>query len=159
MARNPEYEQLDLPFESSFRLQAPINNLGYCMELVVLEKVPGWLEGHSSDHVHGETHAHFDACTWASPDESEPIKDGPGYIYFIENTHDSLIKIGKSLNPSKRLKELQTGSGFELRLIAQKYCSKMLKMEQHLHKKFEEDQMEGEWFLPSSGLLEYIGGL
>jgi hypothetical protein len=91
--------------------------------------------------------------------DSEPLKDGPGYIYFIENTHDTLIKIGKSRNPEKRLKELQTGTGFELRLLTQKFCSKMLKMEQYLHKRFEEDRMEGEWFLPSPGLLEYIGGL
>ena len=154
-----EREQLDLPFDGSFRLMPSVNNVGmFPADVVIRECVPDWLGAHSPGHVHGETHVHFDACTWAPLDEYEAL-DGQGYIYFIQNTHDSLIKIGKSHNPAKRLRELQTGNGFELRLRAQKYCSKMLKMERYLHKRFEEDQMEGEWFLPSSSLLEYIGAL
>jgi T5orf172 domain len=156
-----EYEsrQMGLPFAGGFRLMPPVTNRRMCDELVVTERVPGWLEAHSPQHVHGETHVHYDSCTWTTPGEYTPAEDGPGYVYFIENTHDSLIKIGKSRDPEKRLRSLQTGSGFALKLIARKFVPKMLEAEQRLHELFEKDQLEGEWFLPSSKLLKYIGAL
>jgi hypothetical protein len=154
-----EREQLALPFDGGFRLMPPITNRRMCDELVVTEGVPNWLEGHSPKHVHGETHVHFDSCIWTKEEPYTSQKDGPGYVYFIQNTRDSLIKIGKSLSPSKRLRELQTGCGFDLRLITQEFVNKMLESERYLHERFERDHVKGEWFLPSSELLKYMAGL
>ncbi len=155
-----EYEkaQLELPFEGSFRLKPPVNNQAMCTELIVKEQVPNWLEGHSSQHIHGETHVHFDSYLWTTP-KHKALNDGPGYVYFIENTHDSLIKIGKSRNPEHRLATLQTSSGFELKLVAKEFVTKMSESEQYLHDLFDKDRVKGEWFFQSSELLDYIGGL
>lgn len=45
-----------------------------------------------------------------SPKKSE-------YLYLIQIKAEGQIKIGKSTNPKKRLKDLQSGSPYELRLL------------------------------------------
>ncbi len=152
-------EQIALPFDGGFRLKPPVTNDQACADVMITEVVPGWLDAHSPDHVHGETHVHFDQYLTCH-DEYRATKDGPGYVYFIQNTFDHLIKIGESKNPSKRLKMLQTAAGHPLELIGRKFV-KLRKLEEiSLHEQFEEDRLEGgEWFLPSVGLLNYIGEL
>ena len=38
-------------------------------------------------------------------------------IYFLENGDDGHIKIGYAKHPTRRLKELQTGSPYPLKLL------------------------------------------
>lgn len=40
------------------------------------------------------------------------------WLYFIQSSDTGMIKIGRSKHPEKRLKQLQTGSTYKLRLIA-----------------------------------------
>jgi len=40
------------------------------------------------------------------------------YLYFIQSDRTGMIKIGRSKDPSKRLKQLQTGNANKLKLIA-----------------------------------------
>ena len=39
------------------------------------------------------------------------------HLYFIQSYRTGMIKIGRSKNPKRRLKQLQTGSPDELRII------------------------------------------
>lgn len=72
------------------------------------------------------------------------------YVYFIQSgSKRGPIKIGKSINPEKRLKELQTGSHKELRLIAKIPCSSdthAFHLEKMLHMRFKKFRINGEWF-------------
>lgn len=73
-------------------------------------------------------------------------------IYIISNSKH--LKIGKSENPMKRLKSLQTGSSEPLSLEA---CFRTFDdgiAEQKLHEYFKAKKIHGEWFLVT--VLEII---
>jgi hypothetical protein len=68
-----------------------------------------------------------------------------GYVYFITTAEADRVKIGFTSNsPASRLRELQTGSPFELCIIATECGS--LAREQELHRRFAEHRLHGEWF-------------
>lgn len=73
-------------------------------------------------------------------------------VYFVQSAIGGPIKIGQSLDPQSRLKELQTGSPFELRLLAvtSNYT------ESELHSQFSFARLHGEWFEPVCELLDLI---
>lgn len=74
-------------------------------------------------------------------------KDCPqegGYVYVIHALGTSRVKIGYSADPEKRLRELQTGSPFELRLLAKWPGS--LDSELSAHRAFADHRCVGEWF-------------
>ncbi len=75
------------------------------------------------------------------------------YVYFIttENKGNTPIKIGVSINPELRLKELQTGNPFKLKIIKTIPCltkEAAFALESGLHKltKATNVKMTGEWF-------------
>jgi len=73
-------------------------------------------------------------------------------IYFVQNKAGSVIKIGTSENVKTRLQQLG-----EVDLLALRHGGKT--EEKELHVRFAKDRAYGEWFHPSSDLLEYIGSL
>jgi hypothetical protein len=74
-------------------------------------------------------------------------------IYFI--TDGEYIKIGYTrMYPIARLKELQTGNPKPLKLLATMVGG--LSLEKELHNKFKPYKAQGEWFISSGEILEYI---
>lgn len=70
------------------------------------------------------------------------------YVYFITDDHGH-IKIGKANDVWFRLKELQTGNPYKLRIlltIGMRSEYEAFDLEQRLHEKFRTSRMEGEWF-------------
>ena len=70
------------------------------------------------------------------------------YTYFIienEDNDNCRIKIGFSKNPENRIKNLQTGNSRKLALMGW-IESEDQTLERHLHKKYESDNLNGEWF-------------
>lgn len=70
------------------------------------------------------------------------------YIYVIAAANHS-VKIGIAGNPQFRLRELQTGCPFRLKVFAQFKItnrSSALKLERQIHKRLGRVQLEGEWF-------------
>lgn len=67
-----------------------------------------------------------------------------GMVYFIRDDINQRVKIGTSLNPFDRLRDLQTGSSVRLRLMA--ICEGGGKGEREFHKAFDERRLDGEWF-------------
>src|SRR4051812_41688845 len=67
-----------------------------------------------------------------------------GMIYFIEAVGHGRVKIGYAANPWKRLRQLQTGHPFELKMLA--CLPGELSDEQRLHKEFDSLRIGGEWF-------------
>ena len=75
-------------------------------------------------------------------------------IYFIRHGKNGAIKIGYSLNVSKRLKQLQTSHFETLELIGCVFGDVVL--EKKLHSKFDHLHLRGEWFRAGKDLLDFI---
>jgi hypothetical protein len=67
-------------------------------------------------------------------------------LYFIQSDVTGMIKIGRSKNPLKRLKQLQTGNANKLKLIA--FFEGLGWREKLLHESLKDWSKEGEWFDP-----------
>ena len=99
-----------------------------------LEKPAGWPEeGSSKDMLY---------CT-ISMAKAE-------YVYVMTSDENKEVsKIGRSRDPEKRLKTLQTGSPYKLRVacdygpLTRKSC---IVLESHVHKLLHTKRLEGEWF-------------
>ena len=67
-------------------------------------------------------------------------------LYFIQSSKTGMIKVGRSKNPDKRLKQLQTGNSNTLRLIAS--FDGLGWMERTVHNRLERwrTRQNGEWF-------------
>lgn len=70
------------------------------------------------------------------------------YVYLIKS--DKHTKIGVAKNPSARIKELQTGNQFELKMIAtipMQSQKEAYSLESFLHSYYSKHRSRGEWFL------------
>jgi len=68
------------------------------------------------------------------------------YTYLIKDDDNGLYKIGIAKDPQKRLKELQTGNPFQLRIVETYLSEYSNKVEKSLHRKYSHLKKEGEWF-------------
>ena len=75
-------------------------------------------------------------------------------VYFIES-YSGEIKIGRAVDPSVRLLDLQTGSPVGLRLIGSTPETKDMN-ERSLHRRFASFRLHGEWFRREPDLLAFI---
>jgi hypothetical protein len=84
------------------------------------------------------------------------VRPGGGRVYFL--AVDKFIKIGFSAGGTLgRVAQMQTGSPFEIVLIADVPGTEQA--EQALHDKFKFLHERGEWFRRDAGLLAYIDWL
>jgi hypothetical protein len=77
-----------------------------------------------------------------------------GYIYFVQGESGGPIKIGHSIDPEKRIKELQTGYPDMLKLLFMIPGSE--ERERQVHKMLSKHRLNGEWFRPDAELLEKV---
>ena len=66
------------------------------------------------------------------------------YLYFIQSDLTGMIKVGRSKDPQKRLKQLQTGNPNRLKLIAS--FREKGSEEKYLHEVLNNYKQKGEWF-------------
>lgn len=66
------------------------------------------------------------------------------HLYIIQSSNNGCFKIGRSKHPEKRLKQLQTGSPYKLKIIL--VVENEGKQEKILHSRFPKTACEGEWF-------------
>lgn len=86
--------------------------------------------------------------------ESEWKRKQCGWIYICRDPHSALYKIGKSVNPEKRMTELIQGRKTEL--IWKIETNHMDRLENILHGKYKDKRDEGEWFRLSESDTEQI---
>lgn len=72
-----------------------------------------------------------------------PFSIGGGFLYFI-GSDDGPIKIGFSVNPKARLRQLQHASPYDLRILAT--IPEGQDLEAHYHRCFAAHRLRGEWF-------------
>lgn len=66
------------------------------------------------------------------------------HLYFMQEQGTGLIKIGRSVDPKRRLRTLQTGNGKTIRLIAV-FEGRGVE-ELYLHEHLKRWRVKGEWF-------------
>lgn len=84
-----------------------------------------------------------------------PIRlPGDGITYFIQGEKTGLIKIGMTVRscPCERYAALQASSPDKLLILGLIRGNH----ERKLHQRFSDSRSHGEWFHPSSGLLDFI---
>lgn len=75
------------------------------------------------------------------------------YVYLMEDLRNGLIKIGRSQNPEKREKTLQS----EAPTVAMRFAIPADdSLEAQLHEKYDEFRKRGEWFILSPGQIREI---
>lgn len=83
----------------------------------------------------------------------ENSKKNRSKTYFILNTETKLIKIGKSIRPDQRLRDIQAMAGAKLEMLA--VIDKNIESELHIH--FKKYRRTGEWFDDNEGAIsEFI---
>lgn len=78
-------------------------------------------------------------------------------VYFIQVCDDGPIKIGYAQNPKRRLHNMQTGNPVRLRLLA--ITDGGESEERALHSKFAASRISGEWFAPTTDLMEFVASV
>lgn len=79
-------------------------------------------------------------------DENEPEVDVPDEMLYLIEDGESRVKIGLSVDPTRRLSELQTSNPSQLKLLATSRVSDPYTAEARLHEEYREHQISGEWF-------------
>lgn len=77
-----------------------------------------------------------------------------GWAYFAETSFDGSIKIGKSEDPPARMLQVSYHAGDHVRLLLTLPGGRLL--ERHLHARFAEHRIEGEWFVRAPQILAFI---
>lgn len=88
---------------------------------------------------------------------SAPVVTG---VYFVKV--DAFVKIGHAADIGDRMRQLQTGSPFDLQLIAYVRTDSVKaakRLEHELHRRFEAYQHRLEWYRLEPELVEYIATL
>lgn len=85
------------------------------------------------------------------------VEDKSGYVYLIQVKGQKSYKVGYSVNPQRRLQDLQDERDMSLILVAQISSTNMYRDETRWHEKFHRYQFSGEWFaLPDSAVDNFI---
>lgn len=80
-----------------------------------------------------------------------------GFVYFVRNKQLGLIKIGMTINPNKRIKDIRNMSGCDVETLLLIPCVDYKDLEIDLHRAFASDRHEfGEWFNPSEAIRNFI---
>lgn len=69
-----------------------------------------------------------------------------GFVYLIQAGDSFRFKIGRSVDPERRIKEMQVGSAVKLKLLCQKKCRDVCAQENRWHELFGASRKHGEWF-------------
>ena len=77
------------------------------------------------------------------------------YVYFIKAEKTNLIKIGRAINPPKRLKHLQSGCPDKLTLLGMA-PEISPHTEREIHEQFFFLRKHGEWFEESPSLIDFM---
>lgn len=85
-------------------------------------------------------------------------KPNPGYVYLIKN-NEGHYKIGKSVNPNKRIESLGVVLPFPIEAVHLVYSDRMSKLEKELHERFGDKHIAGEWFALTDEDVNFIKSL
>lgn len=68
------------------------------------------------------------------------------YVYLIHALDDETVKIGFSVSPQVRMKEISTSNSSDLKLLDKFHTEYYTQIETALHNRFSHLHKNGEWF-------------
>lgn len=74
-------------------------------------------------------------------------------VYFIGNRNHSVVKIGRTKNVFKRLKNVQTGCPYNLKILG---CIETQKNGRKMYQYYRRYQLRGEWFELSDRIDSFL---
>ena len=86
--------------------------------------------------------------------KEEKHQTDDGYVYLIRESLGGYLKIGKSVRPKDRLRELSAAQAGELKLLGTIKTDRKGDLEKELHKEFSQFRRSGEWFENHSDILK-----
>lgn len=79
--------------------------------------------------------------------EIKSAKDSNGGYVYVILTSDKTVKVGKTINPYKRFKQIENSSGKEIiNWNISNLCANYSDIEENLHKKLKPYNLKGEWY-------------
>jgi hypothetical protein len=102
-----------------------------------------------------ESRARAEAILIDAKKKEENQKHGSG-VYFIRHGDTRLFKIGKSVHPMMRMRDLQGANPIELTMHTVHPHKEPGEMERVYHKMFAEKRVRGEWFELSKQDMELV---
>lgn len=82
----------------------------------------------------------------------------PGYIYVLKAVGTNYYKIGKSIEPDRRILEIAPKMPFDVRFAWVIRTEFMSLAESRLHDIYEDHRANGEWFLFENDITNYFEG-
>lgn len=82
-------------------------------------------------------------------------KKNHGYVYMMRSSNDK-YKIGMSKDPSKRIKSIRGNTPFGIECVHIIETKDMRGLESHMHRKFKENVIAGEWFNLTMDQVHYF---
>ena len=76
------------------------------------------------------------------------------YLYAMQCKE--YVKFGVSKNPLARIKELQTGNPFEIKLLLRVEYENFYQIEKQIHEYFDTKRGLGEWFLIDYDIKSFV---
>jgi len=77
-------------------------------------------------------------------------------IYIIQMENTDIFKIGVADDPISRIRGIQVGNPYRLKLIDSFYKENAYEVERKIHKRYKKHRMVGEWFELSSESIEKL---
>lgn len=86
-------------------------------------------------------------------------RSSDGYVYLIKSQFDAYYKIGRAVNPEKRMRTFNVKLPFKVEFVCVIKTEDMYALETELHRRFKAKHIEGEWFALDAADVEYIKSL
>lgn len=120
-----------------------------------LEITEEMLEKVMSNTSMKKTHRKVAKRLFKKEDQRENYKVETDKLLYLAESSTGLLKIGISVNPTKRVRQLTTACGVPVTLLGVWDVELNARMvEFKMHKAFEDFRLEGEWFTKNSFTLE-----
>lgn len=100
--------------------------------------------------------AAYEAAARGAPLHRARSKRHSGYVYAVRVIGYDLVKIGYSLEPKRRLIDLENGSGMKGGLDMILSFPAKPTVERALHAKFKAERLFGEWFRLSGPVADWL---
>lgn len=81
------------------------------------------------------------------------------FCYFFGNRKQGVVKIGVTKDMFRRLKEVQTGFPYNLKILGYIESRKPLKTESKMHQYYRRFNLRGEWFRLTDRIEEFLDEL
>mgnify|MGYP000098690222 CR=1 FL=1 len=101
--------------------------------------------------------AHWVPTTEPPTPTAPPCASKPGYIYLLHADTQNCFKIGRTNNLQRRLANILLP--FPITLVHSIQVADMVWAERHLHQRFADKRLNGEWFNLDSDDVAYICSL